>query len=53
MLLKAGFDLARSKGSHRIYIKGNSRVTVPFHSNKVLHPKVVGQIINTIESIRD
>jgi predicted RNA binding protein YcfA (HicA-like mRNA interferase family) len=45
MLLAAGFLFLRSKGSHRIYIKGNSRVIVPYHSGKILHPKIVRQVI--------
>ncbi|MHB1646557.1 MAG: type II toxin-antitoxin system HicA family toxin [bacterium] len=38
-IIKAGFELIRSKGSHKIYIKKNIRVAVPFHSNKILHLK--------------
>lgn len=49
MLLKAGFEMIRSKGSHRIYIKGDRRVIVPFHSGRILHPKVVKQVLNAIE----
>jgi predicted RNA binding protein YcfA (HicA-like mRNA interferase family) len=45
MLLKAGFEMLRSKGSHRIYAKDNRRIVVPFHSGKVLHPKIVKQVI--------
>jgi predicted RNA binding protein YcfA (HicA-like mRNA interferase family) len=51
MLLKAGFECIRSKGSHRIYMKGNRRVVIPFHAGKVLHPKIVKQILKAIESI--
>jgi predicted RNA binding protein YcfA (HicA-like mRNA interferase family) len=39
LLLKAGFVLSRSKGSHRIYIKGNKRQVLPYQSGKTLHPK--------------
>ncbi|HLC14789.1 MAG TPA: type II toxin-antitoxin system HicA family toxin [Thermodesulfovibrionia bacterium] len=42
--------MIRSKGSHRIYIKGNRRIIVPFHSGKMLHPKVVKQVLKCIES---
>ena len=53
-LLAAGFELLRSKGSHRIYGKAGLRVTVPFHSGAVLHPKIVKQVLETIEdSARD
>jgi len=48
-LLKAGFELLRSKGSHRIFRKGKIRVVVPFHSGKMLHPKIVKQIFKAIE----
>jgi predicted RNA binding protein YcfA (HicA-like mRNA interferase family) len=48
-LLAAGFALLRSKGSHRIYGKGAFRVTVPFHSGAVLHPKIVKQVLQIIE----
>jgi len=51
MLLRAGFEWIRSKGSHRIYMKGNRRVVVPFHTGKVLHPKIVKQVLKAIESI--
>jgi predicted RNA binding protein YcfA (HicA-like mRNA interferase family) len=49
MLLKAGFAWLRSKGSHRIYAKGERRVVVPFHSHATLHPKIVKQVLNAIE----
>jgi predicted RNA binding protein YcfA (HicA-like mRNA interferase family) len=32
-----------------IYGKLALRVTVPFHANSVLHPKIVKQVIETIE----
>jgi predicted RNA binding protein YcfA (HicA-like mRNA interferase family) len=49
MLLKASFVWLRSKGSHRIYAKGERRVVVPFHSNATLHPKIVKQVLDAIE----
>jgi predicted RNA binding protein YcfA (HicA-like mRNA interferase family) len=49
LLLKAGFELIRSKGSHKIYIKGDKRIVVPFHSGKILHLKVIKQVIKSIE----
>jgi predicted RNA binding protein YcfA (HicA-like mRNA interferase family) len=48
-LLAAGFELLRSKGSHRIYGKGGRRVTVPFHSGVALHPKILKQVLEAIE----
>ncbi len=50
MLLKAGFEMLRSKGSHRIYVKEDRRIIVPFHSGKILHPKVVRQVLKAIET---
>ncbi|MHB8231715.1 MAG: type II toxin-antitoxin system HicA family toxin [bacterium] len=49
LLLKAGFELIRSNGSHRIYIKEHIRVVVPFHSNKILHPKIAKQVVEAID----
>jgi predicted RNA binding protein YcfA (HicA-like mRNA interferase family) len=48
MLLKAGFVFSRSKGSHRVYMKNKTRVIVPFHAGKSLHPKIVKEIIAAI-----
>ncbi len=48
-LLRAGFTHLRSKGSHRIYGHGPLKVTVPFHSGAVLHPKIVKQVLEIIE----
>jgi predicted RNA binding protein YcfA (HicA-like mRNA interferase family) len=48
-LLAAGFELLRSKGSHRIYGRGGLRVTVPFHSGAVLHPKIIKQVLQIME----
>ncbi|MCK4403813.1 MAG: type II toxin-antitoxin system HicA family toxin [candidate division Zixibacteria bacterium] len=50
LLLKAGFKLIRSKGSHRIFMKRNKRIVVPFHSGKILHPKVIKQVLKNIET---
>ncbi|HAZ49817.1 MAG TPA: hypothetical protein DDW76_38085 [Cyanobacteria bacterium UBA11369] len=49
LLFDAGFGLIRSKGSHRIYFKENIRVIVPYHSGKILHPKIVKQVLKAIE----
>jgi predicted RNA binding protein YcfA (HicA-like mRNA interferase family) len=49
MLLAAGFTLARSRGSHRIYMRGEQRIVVPFHPGRTLHPKIVKQVIRAIE----
>jgi predicted RNA binding protein YcfA (HicA-like mRNA interferase family) len=49
MLLQAGFVHIRSKGSHRIYVKNNRRVIIPFHAGKTLHPKIVKQVLEALE----
>ncbi|WP_200796852.1 type II toxin-antitoxin system HicA family toxin [Alkalispirochaeta americana] len=30
-LPRAGFELVRTKGSHRIYRRDDDRITIPFH----------------------
>lgn len=49
ILLERGFKLIRTKGSHKIYLKGDRRIVIPFHSGKVLHPKIVKQVLKAIE----
>lgn len=43
---KSGFTVARQSGSHIIYknVEGR-RATVPFHTSKTLHPKVLKSIL--------
>jgi len=46
VLEQVGFVLVRQSGSHRIYKnKEGRRVTVPYHSGKALHPKVLRSIL--------
>jgi predicted RNA binding protein YcfA (HicA-like mRNA interferase family) len=47
-LLAAGFVLLRSKGSHRIYFRAGQRIVVPFHAGKMLHPKIVREVIEAV-----
>jgi len=49
MLLEVGFQMIRSKGSHRIYMKNDRRVIIPYHPGKILHPKVIKQVLKAIE----
>jgi predicted RNA binding protein YcfA (HicA-like mRNA interferase family) len=49
LLLKAGFEMIRSKGSHRIYKRGDKRIVVPFHTDSILHPKIVKKVLKSIE----
>jgi len=43
---KLGFHLSRQSGSHKIY-KNNEgkRVTIAYHSGKILHPKIIKSIL--------
>jgi predicted RNA binding protein YcfA (HicA-like mRNA interferase family) len=50
LLLRAGFVWIRSKGSHRIYQRHAERMVVPFHAGQVLHPKVIKQIMEAVET---
>lgn len=43
---KAGFILTRQSGSHRIYKNTEGhRITIPYHSGKELHPKIIKNIL--------
>lgn len=44
VLEQNGFTFVRQKGSHKLYKKGDLRVTVPFH-NKDLKPGTLTSII--------
>jgi predicted RNA binding protein YcfA (HicA-like mRNA interferase family) len=48
LLLDNGFTLIRVTGSHHVYIKNGRRVVVPFHPGRVLHPKIVKQVLIAI-----
>jgi predicted RNA binding protein YcfA (HicA-like mRNA interferase family) len=50
LLLDNGFQWIRSKGSHRIYLRGHTRIVVPFHGAKILHPKIIKQVLKAIGS---
>ena len=57
-LERAGFSLARQSGSHKIYKSAQGRrTTVPFHADKILHPKVLQAILKdadlSVERLRD
>ena len=47
-LLRQGFVLLRTKGSHRIYGMSSVRIVVPFHTQRTLHPKIVKQVLQAI-----
>jgi len=46
VLKRAGFFLVRQSGSHKIFKnKAGKRVTVPYHSGKTIHPKILHCIL--------
>jgi len=50
LIEKKGFVLVRQSGGHRIYRNEKGvRITVPFHSEKILHPKIIKSIIADAE----
>ena len=49
LLLKAGYAMVRTSGSHRIYLKEGRRIVVPFHAGRSLHPKIVKQVLKFLE----
>jgi len=58
VLEKIGFIFARQSGSHKIFKNEKGlRVTVPFHSGKILHPKLLKSILReadmSIERLRE
>lgn len=58
VLERLGFFLARQSGSHKIFKNDQGRrVTIPYHSGKTLHPKLLQNILRdadlTIENFKD
>ncbi len=58
VLEQAGFYFSRQSGNHKIYKnKKGRRVTVPYHSGKILHPKVLASILRdsdlTVEKFKE
>jgi len=58
VLERVGFSLVRQSGSHRIYKnQEGKRVTVPFHSGVILHPKILKSILRdaslTVERFKE
>ena len=54
VLERKGFVLVRQSGSHKIYRNNEGkRVTIPYHSGKILHPKVLKSIMRDAEISMD
>jgi predicted RNA binding protein YcfA (HicA-like mRNA interferase family) len=46
VLERRGFVMVRQSGSHKIFRNPEgTRVTMPFHSGKILHPKLLKSIL--------
>ncbi|MFA5937066.1 MAG: type II toxin-antitoxin system HicA family toxin [Candidatus Paceibacterota bacterium] len=46
----AGFSFSRQSGSHMIFNnKKGVRITVPNHTSRILHPKIVKNILRDAE----
>jgi len=53
MLIRNGWVLARSRGSHRIYVKNGIPVVVPYHKQiKIRTLESIKKTINLAESIK-
>lgn len=50
LLFQNGFVADRQKGSHKIYIKNSYRMVLPHHTGQILHPKIIKQLFEVIES---
>lgn len=54
VLERRGFVLSRTSGSHCIYKSATgNRATVPVHSGKTLHPKVLQSILRDADMTPD
>lgn len=54
ILGRIGFSFSRQSGSHKIYKnQQGKRVTVPFHSGKILHPKTLKSILKDADLTDD
>jgi len=50
LLKKKGFLIVRQSGSHMILRNDRGiRITLPIHSGRILHPKIVKKIIEDAE----
>lgn len=50
ILERKEFHLVRQSGSHKIYKNSaGKRATVPYHSGKILHPKILRSILRDAE----
>jgi predicted RNA binding protein YcfA (HicA-like mRNA interferase family) len=51
---RAGFKLVRQSGSHQIFRDdAGTRVTLPAHPGRILHPKIVKRILEDTQLTED
>jgi predicted RNA binding protein YcfA (HicA-like mRNA interferase family) len=53
LLEENSFIFSRQTGSHAQYYKDGLRVTIPIHGDKILHPKIVKQVLLAVSSKDD
>lgn len=57
VLEKIDFILVRQSGSHKIYKKDAVVVVVPYHSQKIIHPRILKNILRdadlTVSEFKD
>jgi len=54
VLERKGFQLVRQSGSHKIFRNAaGTRVTIPYHAGKILHPKLLKSILDDAEISAD
>lgn len=51
LLEESGFEFSRQSGSHAQYYRDGVRVTIPVHGDKILHPKIIKQVLMAINSV--
>jgi predicted RNA binding protein YcfA (HicA-like mRNA interferase family) len=50
VLQRRGFSISRSSGSHQIFKDAaGRRVTLPVHTGKIIHPKVLQSILHDMD----
>ena len=50
LIEKKGFVLVRQSGSHKIYRNDKGiRITIPFHSGEILHPRIIKSVLRDAE----
>jgi predicted RNA binding protein YcfA (HicA-like mRNA interferase family) len=53
LLIDNGFNLIRTKGSHRIYVQGDKRIVMPFYEQKFCTSKLLNKFLTLLSKIKD